>query len=159
MIFSGLPDDCSNVLTVERPRDVPLLETVDDLALVEHPAVLNDSQTGPLDDQIVQVPRQAKIQGPAEIDCNRHEDGIFKTWEHEIFILAGKGVARDQDGKETPIGEGTALFIPGGETHSLINQGRGRVAFHLPDPDRGRITGGFTDGRAVRRAPGRGQPG
>ena len=44
-------------------------------------------------------------------------------WEHEIFILAGKGVARDQDGKETPIGEGTAVFIPVGENHCLINQG------------------------------------
>lgn len=60
---------------------------------------------------------------PSENDCNHHEDGIFKVWEHEIFILAGKGVARDQDGKETPISEGTAVFIPGRENHCLINQG------------------------------------
>jgi quercetin dioxygenase-like cupin family protein len=50
-------------------------------------------------------------------------------WEHEIFILAGKGVARDQDGKETPLGEGTAVFIPGGETHCLINQGGDALRF------------------------------
>ena len=44
-------------------------------------------------------------------------------WEHEVFILAGKGVVRDQNGTETPIGEGTTVFIPGGENHCLINQG------------------------------------
>ncbi len=44
-------------------------------------------------------------------------------WEHEIFILSGEGVARSQDGKETPIGEETALFIPAGEKHCLLNKG------------------------------------
>jgi quercetin dioxygenase-like cupin family protein len=44
-------------------------------------------------------------------------------WEHEIFILSGKGVIRNQSGKETPIGEGTTVFIPGGENHCMINQG------------------------------------
>jgi quercetin dioxygenase-like cupin family protein len=50
-------------------------------------------------------------------------------WEHEIFVLAGKGVARDQNGKETPIGEGTTIFIPGGENHCLINQGEDVLRF------------------------------
>ena len=50
-------------------------------------------------------------------------------WEHEIFILAGKGVVRDQDGTETPIGEGTAVFIPGGKNHCLINQGEDVLRF------------------------------
>lgn len=62
MILSGLPDDGSGVLAVERLRDVPLIEAVDDLDPVDDLAVLNDFQTGPLNDQIVQVPRQAEIQ-------------------------------------------------------------------------------------------------
>lgn len=45
-------------------------------------------------------------------------------WEHdEIYILAGQGAARDRDGMETPIGEGSTLFIPGGENHCMINRG------------------------------------
>ena len=36
-------------------------------------------------------------------------------WEHEIFILAGEGAARDKDGKETPFGEGSTLFSPPGK--------------------------------------------
>jgi quercetin dioxygenase-like cupin family protein len=50
-------------------------------------------------------------------------------WEHEIFILAGQGKARDREGKETPIAEGTALFIPGGENHCLINTGSDVLRF------------------------------
>ena len=50
-------------------------------------------------------------------------------WEHEIFILSGEGVARSQDGKETPIGEGTTLFIPEGEKHCLVNKGRVELRF------------------------------
>jgi quercetin dioxygenase-like cupin family protein len=50
-------------------------------------------------------------------------------WEHEIFVLAGQGFARDKDGKETPIGEGTTVFIPGGENHCLINRGTDDLRF------------------------------
>jgi len=50
-------------------------------------------------------------------------------WEHEIFVLAGEGIARHPDGKETPIGEGTALFIPEGENHCLVNRGKGPLRF------------------------------
>ena len=138
-----LPDDRSDVLAVELSRDVPLLEAVDDPDTVDHLAVLNDFQAGPLDDQIVQVPRRQFLDGDIEdeslakpkykrlpeIDCNHLEDGIFKIWEHEVFILAGKGVVRDQNGTETPIGEGTTVFIPGGENHCLINQGGDALRF------------------------------
>ncbi len=50
-------------------------------------------------------------------------------WEHEIFVLAGRGTARDRDGKDTPIGEGTSIFVPGGEKHCLINQGGDALRF------------------------------
>lgn len=44
-------------------RFVPLFEAVDDLDPVDHLAVPNDFQTGPLDDQIVQVPRRQLLDG------------------------------------------------------------------------------------------------
>lgn len=50
-------------------------------------------------------------------------------WEHEIFVLAGEGFARDKDGKKTPIKEGTTVFIPGGESHCLINSGADELRF------------------------------
>ncbi len=43
-------------------------------------------------------------------------------WEHEIFILKGNAVARDNSGAETAIGEGDAIFVPPGEEHCLINK-------------------------------------
>jgi len=50
-------------------------------------------------------------------------------WEHEVFILDGEGAARDEDGKETPFGEGSTLFLPAGEKHCLINRGRDVLRF------------------------------
>lgn len=50
-------------------------------------------------------------------------------WEHEIYVLAGHGVVLDQTGAETPIGEGTTIFVPGGEKHCLINQGDSVLRF------------------------------
>jgi quercetin dioxygenase-like cupin family protein len=50
-------------------------------------------------------------------------------WEHEIFILAGEGAARDMNGKETTVGEGSTLFLPAGEKHCLINKGKGVLRF------------------------------
>mgnify|MGYP001558421382 CR=1 FL=1 len=44
-------------------RFVPLLEAIDDLDPVDHLAVLNDFQAGPLEDQIVQIPRQQPLDG------------------------------------------------------------------------------------------------
>jgi len=43
-------------------------------------------------------------------------------WEHEVFILAGRGVVRN-DSSETDIGEGSAVFVAPGEQHCFINTG------------------------------------
>jgi quercetin dioxygenase-like cupin family protein len=58
-----------------------------------------------------------------EIEPGHSSPNHAHLWEHEIFILAGYGVVRDQTGAETPVGEGAAIFIPGGENHCLINRG------------------------------------
>lgn len=43
-------------------------------------------------------------------------------WEHEVFILAGRGVVRGEPG-ETEIGAGSVVFIAPGEQHCFINTG------------------------------------
>ena len=43
-------------------------------------------------------------------------------WEHEIFVLAGKAAVKGRDG-ETPLSEGTAVFVAPNEEHCFINTG------------------------------------
>ncbi len=43
-------------------------------------------------------------------------------WEHEVFVLSGQGVART-DQRETPIGHGSTMFVPGGDMHQFRNTG------------------------------------
>jgi len=45
------------------------------------------------------------------------------NWEHEIYILAGKGVAVSPQG-ETSISKDSVVFIPSNEHHCLINKGK-----------------------------------
>ena len=44
------------------------------------------------------------------------------AWEHEIYVLAGQGVAVSEKG-ETPIGADSVVFIPPDEHHCLVNNG------------------------------------
>jgi quercetin dioxygenase-like cupin family protein len=39
-------------------------------------------------------------------------------WEHEVFVLSGRGVARSELG-ETAIGHGSTVFVPGGDLHQF----------------------------------------
>ncbi len=41
-------------------------------------------------------------------------------WEHEIFILSGKGVVVGEQGA-TPIGKESVIFVPPAETHCFVN--------------------------------------
>ncbi len=43
-------------------------------------------------------------------------------WEHEVFILSGRGIVRtDQD--EIPVGHGSTVFVPGAAMHQFRNAG------------------------------------
>jgi quercetin dioxygenase-like cupin family protein len=44
-------------------------------------------------------------------------------WEHEIFVLSGKGVLRSS-GKETPLAEGDAAMVLPNEQHSFLGIGK-----------------------------------
>jgi len=43
-------------------------------------------------------------------------------WEHEVFILKGKGVTKDKD-KETSFKQGDVFFVPPMEWHQFKNTG------------------------------------
>jgi len=43
-------------------------------------------------------------------------------WEHEVFVLSGQGVVKSEQG-ETPVTEGSIIYIAPEEKHSLINKG------------------------------------
>lgn len=60
-------------------------------------------------------------------------------WEHEVFILAGQGLAVAEDG-ETPIAVGDAVFVPPNEMHCLKNNGQDTFRFMCLVPLRGEDT-------------------
>ena len=44
------------------------------------------------------------------------------SWEHEIYVLSGQGVAVSEQG-ETPISKDSVVFVPPDEKHGLLNNG------------------------------------
>jgi len=45
-------------------------------------------------------------------------------WEHEVFVLEGKGILKG-GGKETPLMEGDAVVVLPNEQHSFLGIGKG----------------------------------
>ena len=58
-------------------------------------------------------------------------------WEHEVFVLSGKGVVTGQNG-EVPLGEGDVVYIPPAEHHQFVNRGDDvlRILMVVPIPQR-----------------------
>jgi quercetin dioxygenase-like cupin family protein len=59
-------------------------------------------------------------------------------WEHEVFVLEGKGVVKG-GGQERPIQPGSVVFVPGDEPHQFINTGEDVLRFlcMVPHTDAG----------------------
>ena len=49
-------------------------------------------------------------------------------WEHEVFILSGRGVVIGEQG-ETPIAKDSVVFIPPDEHHCFTNNGNEVLRF------------------------------
>jgi quercetin dioxygenase-like cupin family protein len=49
-------------------------------------------------------------------------------WEHEIFVLAGHGELKTEQG-DVPVSYGSTVFVPGGEMHQLRNTGSDILRF------------------------------
>ena len=60
-------------------------------------------------------------------------------WEHEVYVLAGKGLVVLKDG-ETPIHRGDAILITPNEMHCIKNNGRAVLRFMCLVPLRGEDT-------------------
>ena len=50
------------------------------------------------------------------------------TWEHEIFVVEGKGAILSED-NEQPFGEGDVIYFPGGEPLTFMNTGTKTLRF------------------------------
>ncbi|MCU0798419.1 MAG: cupin domain-containing protein [Candidatus Thermoplasmatota archaeon] len=57
-------------------------------------------------------------------------------WEHEIYILQGKGTALYGD-RKVDIASGDVIFIPGNEPHGYINDGKEDLVFLCMIPNSG----------------------
>jgi len=49
------------------------------------------------------------------------------SWEHEVFVLSGKGVVKGKE--EGSLGEGTVVFVAPNEEHCFINTGGDLLRF------------------------------
>lgn len=49
-------------------------------------------------------------------------------WEHEVYVLSGKGKVRHKDG-EAEMKEGVFVYVAPGEEHSFANTGTGPLMF------------------------------
>ncbi len=58
-----------------------------------------------------------------EIEPDGHTPLHTHPWEHEMFILSGKGTVTNGEGERT-LKEGDVVFIPKGEKHQFKNTGK-----------------------------------
>jgi quercetin dioxygenase-like cupin family protein len=62
------------------------------------------------------VMRHFEVQPESSTPVHEH------PWEHEVFVIAGKGVMKGAE-KESPLKEGDAVMVLPGELHGFINAG------------------------------------
>ncbi|MBN1401583.1 MAG: cupin domain-containing protein [Anaerolineae bacterium] len=62
-----------------------------------------------------------------------HEHG----WEHEVYVLEGEGIVRDESQRETSIGPGSCVYVPPDQVHHFANTGDTLMRFIcvIPNPE------------------------
>ena len=63
-----------------------------------------------------------------EVAPGGHTPFHAHPWEHEVFVLSGKGTVRRTAG-ETEVGAGHFVFVPPDEEHAFANSGSGTFSF------------------------------
>jgi len=63
-----------------------------------------------------------------EVDTGSSTASHSHPYEHEIFVLNGKGVIAGAQGS-TPIGKGSVVFIAPDEPHCIVNTGNEHLEF------------------------------
>jgi quercetin dioxygenase-like cupin family protein len=56
-----------------------------------------------------------------EVESGSATPNHTHPWEHEVFVLAGAGVVVGEGG-ETPIAEGSVVFVMPNELHCFVNK-------------------------------------
>ena len=58
-------------------------------------------------------------------------------WEHEVFVLAGEGIVRDESGDEIALRPGGVVLVSGDERHCFRNTGDDTFRFIclIPHPE------------------------
>ena len=68
-----------------------------------------------------------------EISPHESTPSHYHPWEHELFIVSGKGLAVGDEGS-IPIDQGTIVFIPANEPHCFVNTGSDTLRFVSVEP-------------------------
>jgi quercetin dioxygenase-like cupin family protein len=54
-------------------------------------------------------------------------------WEHQVFVLSGKGAAIGEHG-ELPLSEGDVIYVPPAARHQFVNRGSRLLRFLMVLP-------------------------
>jgi quercetin dioxygenase-like cupin family protein len=68
-----------------------------------------------------------------EIEPGRATTAHTHYWEHQVFVLAGRGVVIAGD-QEALLGEGDMVYIPPGERHQFANRAEQPFRFLMALP-------------------------
>ena len=63
-----------------------------------------------------------------EVEPGNSTPSHSHSWEHEVFVLSGKGVVVGQEGA-IPIGKETVVFVTPDEPHCFVNTGNEPLRF------------------------------
>lgn len=63
-----------------------------------------------------------------EIAPGGHTPFHAHPWEHEVYVLSGRGTVRQTDG-EREVGSGSFVYVPPDEEHNFANAGESPFAF------------------------------
>lgn len=86
-------------------------------AIKAAPGVTMRVVAGPAEKAPTFVMRVFEIQSGSSTPLHAH------PWEHEVFVLAGKGILRSE-GRETPLMEGDVIVVLPNEQHSFLGIGK-----------------------------------
>jgi quercetin dioxygenase-like cupin family protein len=86
-------------------------------AMTAAPGVTMRVVAGPAEKAPTFVMRVFEIQSGSSTPLHAH------PWEHEVFVLSGKGILRSE-GRETPLMEGDTVIVLPNEQHSFLGIGR-----------------------------------
>ncbi|HDS59890.1 MAG TPA: cupin domain-containing protein [Thermoplasmatales archaeon] len=106
-------------MIVQNQRDVPAKDVVmEDAENVRIQVLMGDNVAAPHF-----VMRRFTIGPGGHTPLHDHD------WEHEVFVLDGRGALVDENGREIPLRPTDFAFVPAGEVHQFRNTGQEDFVF------------------------------